>query len=271
MINMASSVVHVVFNMSAAGALRHALHLVGRNERVIGLPDNLSVGPINPPESRRRAAWVEQVLNCDDDDISAISDLFWAEATAPLTTPIVWVCRNNAAEYCGFLEFVRRIGQATFKMVDASAIGARQWIKPDGLSRIVSLGAINPDQIVAAGLFDRPTRLSDFQIQAYRREWAQLANENAPFRIVAEGGLISAPLTQFDADIVACAKQDWRPAAKVVGEAMARLWEMPIPQSPGDLVLWARARALVAAGSLDLDGSGIDLRGSRLRLRESGA
>ncbi len=41
--------IHVAFGDSIAKTLREALPLLGSMERVIGLPNMLSVGPIDPP------------------------------------------------------------------------------------------------------------------------------------------------------------------------------------------------------------------------------
>ncbi|RUU57942.1 DUF1835 domain-containing protein [Mesorhizobium sp. M2C.T.Ca.TU.009.01.2.1] len=104
-------VVHVVFNMSAAGSLRHALAHMGRHETVIGLPDDLSFGPVDPPAIDLRARWMEDVLGFERrPDLEQEADLFWSRATGRDIAPVAWVCRRNALEFAGFLEFVWRIG-----------------------------------------------------------------------------------------------------------------------------------------------------------------
>lgn len=54
--------VHVAFGESIADTISKALSLLGVAERVIGLPDCLSVGPIDPPEPNLRQAWGKSVL-----------------------------------------------------------------------------------------------------------------------------------------------------------------------------------------------------------------
>src|SRR5689334_22783103 len=100
-------VVHVVFNMSAAGSLRQALADMSLKETVIGLPDDLSVGPIDPPAADLRDRWTEDTLGFDNwPDLGQRSDLFWTQATDRDVIPVAWVCRQSAAEFAGFLEFV---------------------------------------------------------------------------------------------------------------------------------------------------------------------
>ena len=53
---------HVACSASAAGVLREALPLLGSTECVIGLPNSLSVGPIDPPDPKARQAWSKSRL-----------------------------------------------------------------------------------------------------------------------------------------------------------------------------------------------------------------
>lgn len=257
---------HVAFNMSAAGSIRHALALRNQNERVIGFPDNLAFGPINPPAGAVRDQWIESVLHYENDGIGLMGDAFWLETTAPDVTPIVWVCRNDPAELCGFLEFVRRVGDEPFAIIDATEIESHQWNRVCGGARVPALGVLSPDQIVEAGLCDRRDVLTAAQIDAYRRQWTELVQENAPLRVMDGGGLASAALMHFDADIMACSKSDWQQAARVIGNAMVRVAEAAIPQYVSDLVLWARMRALADAGALMMEGLELSMRDCRVRL-----
>ena len=45
---------HVVMSLSAPGSLRQALRAAGREDRVVGFPDCLACGPINPPAPASR-------------------------------------------------------------------------------------------------------------------------------------------------------------------------------------------------------------------------
>ncbi len=58
----AAETVHVTCSASAAATLREALPLLGSTERVISLPDSLSVGPIDPPDPRARQVWSKSTL-----------------------------------------------------------------------------------------------------------------------------------------------------------------------------------------------------------------
>ncbi len=72
-----SATLHVVFGMAAAGSIREALTSAGRRERVIGCPDDLSFGPINPPSSDLRRPWAAFFLNYEFDETVGMAEIFW--------------------------------------------------------------------------------------------------------------------------------------------------------------------------------------------------
>jgi len=254
---------HVVFNMSAAGGVRQALSWVGRNERVLGFPDDLSFGPINPPSAPSRQSWVENELGYDFDEVAQMAEQFWAEATSAATLPLAWVSRYNAAEYSGFLEFVWRKGDAPFRVVDFTGI---EYANNGGpLIAARSLGLVPPDQIVGARLFDQQRALRPSEIEAFRDVWRRLRQENAPLRVVDGTALVSAPITHFDDAVFSCAGSDWQKGARLVGATMMKLIDHPPYQCPSDIVLWGRVRALDEAGVLEISGDPSEMRGALVR------
>jgi hypothetical protein len=126
-------------------------------------------------------------------------------------------------------------------------------------SKVQTLGIISKEQFISARLFDRQMTLRPDEIGRYRQAWSRLKQENAPLRVIAETGLVSAPITYFDDVLLSYATYDWRKGARIVGEAMTELWQGPRGQRVGDLLLWARVCALGEAGLLELrwDASGI--------------
>ena len=78
---MAASTLHIVFNSSAAAGLRDALRQAGRDERVVGLSDCLSFGPINPPDPELRREWVETELDYAGwENVVSEATSFWSTA-----------------------------------------------------------------------------------------------------------------------------------------------------------------------------------------------
>ena len=57
--------IHVVFGTAAACSIGKALDRMGRRARVIGLPDDLSFGPIDPTSSELRRAWARSISSIE--------------------------------------------------------------------------------------------------------------------------------------------------------------------------------------------------------------
>src|SRR5580692_10489126 len=106
---MRDSVLHVVFSETVAESLRPALRAAGRDDRIIHLADDLSFGPINPPDPAARRNWIrrELALGIDEADWPVRpNDDFWEAALAGTVRRVAWVSKRTAHEYAGFFEFV---------------------------------------------------------------------------------------------------------------------------------------------------------------------
>lgn len=175
-------VVHVVFNMSAAESLRQALAQLRIDQPVIGLPEDLSFGPIDTLAADIRARWMEDILGFERwPDLEQEAELFWSRATGRDIAPVAWVCRQSAMEFAGFLEFVSQVGDHALRVVDITEVEF-----PPRSERTVSFGHIPSDNIVQARLLERQAILAEQEVQAYRGLWKRLRAENAPFRIVSD-------------------------------------------------------------------------------------
>lgn len=97
----------------------------------------------------------------------------------------------------------------------------------------------------------------------YRHDWQRLRTENAPFRIVTDAGLVSAPADCFDSLLLAQASSEWDSIRSVVATTMG-LNSQPYMQVY-DLMLLTRVVALVESGKLVADGDPRDMT-SKVRL-----
>src|SRR4051794_32563376 len=114
---------HVVFNSSAAAGLRDALRQAGRDERVVGSPDSLSFGPINPSEPELRRKWVEEELGYTGwDNIGDEMTSFWREAVSDRHRRVAWLSRRSAQEYAGFLEWLWRLDEEPIEVIDLTDV-----------------------------------------------------------------------------------------------------------------------------------------------------
>jgi Protein of unknown function/Domain of unknown function (DUF1835) len=254
-------ILHVVFGMSAAASLRQALYQVDRHERVIGLSDDLSCGPINTVTAELRRHWFQEGMGYEDEDdeYGRSADVFWTEATRPDVFPVAWVSRRCAIEYANFLEFVWRLKGAPCRVVDLTDV---MFLCRNGQRKPAqAFGVVTPNQMIEAGLLDRQSALSNLDRDAYELTWRRLKEEDAALRIVAATGLVSVPITYFDEMLRSCVTDQWLKCARVVGEALGRQMNEPYCQT-GDLLLWARLRAIAEAGL-------VESRGDMSLIRES--
>lgn len=236
-------------------------------ETVIGLPDDLSVGPIDPPAADLRDRWTEDTLGFDNwPDLGQRSDLFWTQATDRDVIPVAWVCRQSAAEFAGFLEFVSRVGDHPFRVIDITEVefASRPGRSESTTWRAGSFGVVPSDSIVGARLLERQATLTGQEQQACRDLWKRLRAENAAFRVVSDLGLRSAPITYFDKAVASQVTDDWQKCSHVVGKTLVTLRDDGT--YCGDLVLWSRVRALADEGVFEMEGDGVRMRNSSVRL-----
>jgi hypothetical protein len=74
---------HIVFGESAGGALRLALRQADRDDELLSFNDDLSFGPIDPPNPIVRAAWARTELYFPDATTATLADSldrFWQRA-----------------------------------------------------------------------------------------------------------------------------------------------------------------------------------------------
>jgi hypothetical protein len=252
---MTQTVLHFVFTPSGAGCLNQALKAAGRDDQIIIFFDDLSFGPINPPDSSLRAKWVENELGRTGwGDITAESERFWRKAASPDYRTVAWLTRRSAMEYAGFLEWAWRMRDAPFDVVDLSNVKVSRRPEhgpPRPPALAMSLGMLHPGTISRDRLWELAEPLQQTVREQYQDLWQQLRSENAPLRVVDGDELVSAPISFFDSLLMSYVTDDWQKVARVVGQALVAPMDDCII-GPGDLFLVARVNALVESGRLKI-------------------
>ena len=97
-------VIHITFGIHADNVLRTALRLAGRRERVVRLWDDLSLGPIDPPEPTVRWGWAKHELGLfpHNRPMFAEKNNAWEAALSAPGRRIAWVSRRMPHEYLRF-------------------------------------------------------------------------------------------------------------------------------------------------------------------------
>jgi hypothetical protein len=268
-----SDALHIVFGDSGAGTLKQALRKAGVSPNIISGADELSCGPINPPEPRLRIEWFNREFGPGEfvgkEWIQEAADQFWSVALADWKKRVVWFSRRSAMEYCWFLEWVRRAGSLNYDVIDLTDTKVISRLR-DGSSRerlLETLGVTEPDVIPLKTLLQNSRSLTASEHQCYLELWTKLQTENAAFRVVGDFGIKSEPLEFYDELILSCAKADWQKSARVVGNVFGEMFEIPY-YSVGDTPLFGRIRALVATGRLEARGDLAHMQSSEVRLKQ---
>jgi hypothetical protein len=231
---------HIAFGYSAAADLRSAL--AGREAAVIRFSDDLSYGPINPLDASLRRAWTDRYLGFDNPDISDDEETFWAKILADGASRIAWFSRRSAAEYCVFLEYLRRLDDRPTQVIDTTDV------KSDRGEFFRSTASIPADYIVRSNLMGT-ARDADANLRSdCSALWDNLRTDNSSLRVVDQNlRLSSAPLEFYDDRLLAFAEDGWRSMALIMGDFLGN-----DPMHVSDLVLSSRLYSLVDAGVLDM-------------------
>jgi Protein of unknown function/Domain of unknown function (DUF1835) len=262
---MTKPLFHVAFTPFGAENLRDALRNAGRDDRVIGLSDDLRIGPIDSDDPSLRAKWIKHELGLTGwGDIAAESEWFWRQALSSDHRAVAWFSRRSAREYAGFLEWLWRRSDRPCEVVDLTNLQLPQF-SADGTvtAPVASLAQLAFEEIYDDDLFEQTDVLTTTTRRKCHALWRQLRDENAALRILKNDGLVSSPVSFFDALLMSQASEDWRKVAMIVG--MTRLSQTEGHVS--DLFLAARVNALVAAEHLERQGrSAVDMRRCEVRL-----
>jgi hypothetical protein len=247
-------VTNVAFGIRGDHALRAALRKAGCRDRVAPLWEDFSLGHIDPPNPAARWAWAKRELGLfpHSRKLFVKKNNAWDTALSPGTRKIAWVARRWSHEYCGFLEWLWRLGDEACDVVDLhDVVVDRDHL--DGTSgrySVPCLAGLSAEEIYDNALWDLARPLFPERRRYYHDIWRKLRAENAAFRVWKNGELVSAPITHFD-DVI-------------LGHAGPRLlkvaWVIRRPKEPDpayeacQYVFHGRLHKLVEAGLLEAYG-----------------
>lgn len=255
---------HVMPGYSAAGSLREALRLAGRDDDVLPFGDDLSCGPIDSDDPAARVEWWRPYYG---DAVEEQFLGFWRQIDETEDRLVVWFGRHYGRELAFRLAWAWHMRERPYYTVDVTGLRI-PFRREDGSARTISSAAA-VSIIPAEGLmtlFGSETLVSAQENVRNRQDWERLRDENAPFRIVTPTGLVSAPLDYFDRLLLEQASTEWRKMAYIIGNTMGLSFE-PYSQV-GDLMLQVRLIALIDQGILIADGDPWNMQACRVRLPE---
>jgi hypothetical protein len=261
--------VHVTFGTSAAGGLKFALEALGRQEKVIYLLDDLSLGPIRSANAHQRIEWAIEELGFEEEwGIEEHTVAFWEQLATGGVELFVWISRRCVVEYCGFLELLWRVKDVPVSLIDVADVefhrnGSLEPHQSQAFASVLSA------QIVEKHLYERAVRVTADDRVRYESEWRRLRDENGECRVLTEEGLVSAPITYYDDALLSHVTHEWQRFLRVVTKTMGALSQGPYRQCTYDVMLTDRLIKLIEDGRLEgeMNDEVWSFRDSRVRRR----
>jgi hypothetical protein len=247
---------HIALGDSAEGCLRAACLAHGMPGTALGIPDDLSHGPLD--DGRARIDYMRDRFRGYDDWYRDVTDAFapWRALIEGIDegradAVVIW-SGDNASEAsflamaCWWLE-QRRV--RALRVAEPGRDG-RHYV------------AIHtPAEL--ADLFASARELTDPERTDRAADFLRIRGETGLLRRWEEGRILGVPMDRYDPLLLDSCGTEWTPAARVVGTAMSRCDGHNLMS---DLFFCSRLQRLIDAGRIEADGRRDRLREYAVRL-----
>lgn len=252
------SSLHLALGDSAAGCLRAACRSHGLPGTALGIPEDLSHGPLD--DGQARIDYMHACFRGYDDWHLDITDAFapWRALIARIDEEkphdvIIWSGDN--------------VSEATFLAM------ACWWLRhrPEGIQRVAMPGMDGRCHVAVhtpaelANLFSSARELAAAERADLAEEFLRFRRETGLLRRWEGGRIMGVPIDRYDPLLLECCATRWTPAARVVGTAMSRCDGHNLLS---DLFFCSRLQVLIDAGRIEADGSRDRLRDYAVRLAD---
>ncbi|MED0948645.1 DUF1835 domain-containing protein [Bacillus mobilis] len=272
-----SSHIHIAFDDSTAGCLKHMLGQEERlEERVVAFSEFFSIGPINKLHMNEgqlaRQKWLVNNLTAyenyfEDEYLPRFLETMEELHAIPSETPITIWKANNAHEHVGLCFVMEQLQDKKNIRVINTSEASKEILKKEYAIR--GTGELSPDSL---SLFQKsfaefPYVTEEKRMQ-YEYEWDQLSNSTEFLRVWIENEVHSVQEDYFDQFMIECAKSvgadcDFLKAPRVIGEALGL-----VKQSVGDTFLEYRLKELIKKEVFEFEGSLNEMRFYSVKLRK---
>ncbi|KVK87158.1 hypothetical protein WT01_14200 [Burkholderia cepacia] len=250
------STIHVIQGGTAAASLREALAQAGRDEHVVGLLDDLGVGPLKGADETpdTRAAFWQRVLGDQIPDWNAEIEAEFARLDQLATETgqvVVWHAPSVGDKLLlrRVAYHLRNVPQRLNEVrLSAADLDSAQRASLSRTDQACATGMFSPAELARKRPVAAP--ISVLRIGRLALEWQEAKHQNAELRYWVSNTIKSGHYEELDALIVARAETDWVPARRLVGSIMADADRGGLFVS--DSIAWWRCRELAAAGRLEL-------------------
>ncbi|MFD1019744.1 DUF1835 domain-containing protein [Thalassobacillus hwangdonensis] len=272
--------VHLTFGASSAGSLKHALRNDDK-EKVIGLDDKLSIGPLTELHTvkgrEQRIEWLKNHINYDEEYIDRylfqFDDTLRELQATPEDMPIYIWMTGSANEQIG-LRFIMKLFEASHHpifVMDAVKGYFQEYQQPNIDFTPQRLGEISPDKL--HGIFEHVNAdplTVDKRVELVS-EWQELSIADSVLRISEDGEIKQVSEAYFDEALIEVARElhskkgyEFIRAARIIGQVLGEA-----EQDVSDAYLEYRLRTLVLDGLFEVKGIMKGMRFYEVKLKEN--
>ncbi len=247
---------HLALGDSAAGCLRAACQSHSMPGTALGIPDDLSHGPLD--DGQARIDYMREFFRGYDDWYLDVSDAFapWRAIIERIDEArpdavVIWSGENvsEATFLCMACWWLRQSAERVLRVTIPEADG-RHYV-----------AVHNPAEL--AHLFASAWELTATERADLAADFLRIRSETGLLRCWEEGRILGVPMDRYDPLLLECCGNLWTPAAHVVGAAMGRCDGHNLMS---DLFFSSRLQVLIDAGRIEADGKRDRLREYAVRL-----
>ena len=247
---------HIALGDSSEGCLRAACRAHGLPGTALGIPDDLSHGPLD--DGRARIDYMRDCFRGYDDWYLDVTDAFapWRATIARIDEArvdavVIW-SGDNASEAI-FLTmacwWLRHRSERVLRVAMPGRDG-RHYVATHTPAELADLYAFAQE-------------LTDTERASLAEDFLRIQDETGLLRRWEEGKILGVPMDRYDPLLLECCGTRWTSAARVVGTAMSRC---DGHNRMSDLFFSSRLQLLIDAGRIEADGSRDRLREYAVRL-----
>lgn len=272
-----SSHIHITFDDSTAGCLKHMLGQEERlEEMVVAFSEFFSIGPIYKIHMNEgqlaRQKWLVNNLTAydnyfEDEYLQRFMETLEDLHSIPNETPITIWKADNAHEHVGLCFVIAQLKDKKNIRIINTSEASRIILKQDYAIR--GTGELSPGSLSAVlrNCVDSPYLTIESRVN-FENEWDRLSNSTEFLRVWKESNVHSVQEDYFDQFIIECAKsvgadREFLKAPRVIGEALGL-----VKQLVGDTFLEYRLKQLIKQEVFEFEGSLDEMRFYSVKLSE---
>ncbi|MGZ7149304.1 DUF1835 domain-containing protein [Bacillus sp. BC08] len=271
-----SSHVHIAFDDSTAGCLKHMLGQEERlDERVVAFSEFFSIGPINKLHMNEgqlaRQKWLVNNLTAyenyfEEEYLPSFLETMEELHAIPCETPITIWKANNAHEHVGLCFVMAQLQDKKNIRVINTSEASEGILKQEYAIRGTGELPTESLALLQRSFAEFPHVTEEKRMQ-FEYEWDRLSKSTEFLRVWKENEVRSVQNDYFDQFIIECAKsigadREFLKAPRVIGEALGH-----VEQLVGDTFLEYRLKELIKQEVFEFVGSLDEMRFYSVKLK----